>query len=156
MNIYIGDGSKIMNRIRNQHCSGNVEGSSLRKHIANALGFQFMRVQRANGSWRVRLNLPNPIIGEQQITNYLRSGHWKYIICPTGIEAKDFQFYAIQNIIPATLLNINQGQWDATKQNVYQGLLNQLINCNLYDYNQTIQIPNQPGVYLFVHNNEPN
>jgi hypothetical protein len=155
MNIYIGDGSKIKNRIRNQHCAGNVEGSSLRKHIALAMGFQIVKEQRENGTWATRLGLPNLNNGEQLITKYMRTGIWKFIICPPGISAKDFQFYAIQHIDPAPLLNINQGQWDVNMLKTYQILLNQLENCTAHNYNQTINIPNESGVYLFIHENEP-
>jgi hypothetical protein len=155
MNIYIGDGSKIKTRIRNQHCVGNVEGSSLRKHIAIALGLTLARQQRVNGTWRVRINLPNPLIGEQQITNYLRTGKWKFVVCPPGIDAKDFQFYAIQNIKPPPILNINQGTWQVNMQAIYQEMLNQLLNCQAHNYDQTVNIPNEPGVYLFIHDNQP-
>ncbi len=155
MNIYIGDGSKIRTRIRNQHCGGNVEGSSLRKHVANALGLALIRQQRMNGSWRVRINLPNPLTSEQLITNYLRTGKWKFVICPPGIDAKDFQFYAIQNILPTPILNINLGNWQINMEAIYQQMLNQLLMCQAHDYIQTNNIPNEPGVYLFIHDNQP-
>jgi hypothetical protein len=156
MNIYIGDGSRIMNRIKSQHCSGNVEGSSLRKHVANEMGFQLKKTQRENGNWRVRLDLPNPKIGESQITNYLRTGKWKFVICPIGVEAKDFQFYVIQNISPAPILNINMGNWNEEMLNVYKGLLNKLESCPVHNYNQIINIPNESGIYLFIHEKNPN
>ncbi len=155
MNIYIGDGSKIGIRIRNQHCNGNVEGSSLRKHIARAMGFQLVREQRESGSWRTRLGIPNPLDGEQQITNYMCSGGWKYVICPPRINAKDFQFYVIQHIEPAPLLNINEGNWNVNMINEYQNLMNQLENCPVHNYDLSVNIPNVSGVYLFVHVNEP-
>jgi len=155
MNIYIGDGSKIKNRIRNQHCSGNVEGSSLRKHIAQAMDFTLTNQRRVNGSWRVRINLPNTIAGEQQITNYLRTGVWKFVVCPPEIDAKDFQFYAIQNINPTPILNINQGMWQVNMQATYQVMLNELSNCPVHNYAQTANIPNEYGVYLFIHENNP-
>ena len=155
MNIYIGDGSKIKNRIRNQHCAGNVEGSSLRKHIALSMGFQLVKEQRENGTWRTRIGVPNPNVGEQQITNYMQTGKWKFIICPSGISAKDFQFYAIQHIVPNPLLNINQGAWDANMLKTYQNLLTQLENCQAHNYNQTLLIPNESGVYLFIHDKDP-
>lgn len=156
MNIYIGDGSKIRTRIRNQHCGGNVEGSSLRKHIAKAMGYTLTRFQRTNGSWKVRLELPDPLIGEQQITDYLRNGSWKYVICPPQISAKDFQFYAIQNIFPPPILNINQGEWQEHMLPLYQNMLEQLLNCPTHNNIETINIPNESGVYLFLHDNHPN
>ena len=100
MNIYVGDGSKIGKRVKNNHCTGNVEGSSLRKHIASNLGFEIIKEKRPSGSTRVKLNVPNPNVGENKISNYLQSGEWKYLICETVEIAKDFQFYVIQNLIP--------------------------------------------------------
>jgi hypothetical protein len=155
MNIYIGDGSQIRRRIRNEHCGGNVEGSSLRKPVARAMGYNFTQERRISGSLKVRLDLPNPAIGEQQITNYVRTGVWKFVVCPPGVKAKDFQFYAIQNINPPPILNINQGTWPANMQAIYQQMLNQLINCQAHNYDQTVNIPNEPGVYLFIHDNKP-
>jgi hypothetical protein len=155
MNIYIGDGSKIKSRIRNQHCGGNVEGSSLRKHIALNMGFQLTYIQRKSGNRRVRLDLPNPLIGEQRITGYMRSGLWKFVICPPDINARDFQFYAIQNINQTPILNVNPGKWDASFLNSYQGLLNQLVNCPAQNFVQTENIPNESGVYLFIHDKRP-
>lgn len=156
MNIYIGDGSRIMTRIKNQHCSGNVEGSSLRKHIAKAMGFHLCKTLRDNGSWRVRLDLPNPKSGESQITNYLRTGEWKFVVCPDGIDAKDFQFYAIQNISPTPILNINFGNWNEEMLKVYKDLLCKLESCPAHHYNQLAIIPNESGVYLFIHKENPN
>lgn len=155
MHIYIGDGSKIGTRITKQHCGGNVEGSSLRKLVARAMGYTFTQQRRSKGSLRVRIDLPSPLIGEKQITNYLRIGKWKFVICPPGIEAKDFQFYAIQNINPPPILNINQGTWKENRLEVYQGMLNELLNCQAHNYAQTVNIPDEPGVYLFIHDNQP-
>jgi hypothetical protein len=156
MHIYVGDGSKIGTRIKNQHCGGNVEGSSMRKLVARAMGYTFTQQRRLKGSWKVRLDLPNPSTGEKQITNYIRNGVWKYIVCPSTIDAKDFQFYVIQNIIPAPILNINQGKWQEDMQPVYQNMLQQLLNCQAHNYDQSVNIPTEPGVYLFIHDEDPN
>ena len=103
MNIYVGDGAKIRERIRKNHCTGNLEGSALRKHIASNLGFAITKEKRPSGSTRGRLNIPNPMEGENNISNYLQSGEWKYLICETAEIAKDFQFYVVQNLIPKPL-----------------------------------------------------
>jgi hypothetical protein len=155
MHIYVGDGSKIGTRIKNQHCGGNVEGSSIRKLVARAMRYTFTQQRRIKGSLKVRLNLQNPSTGEKQITNYIRNGVWKYIVCPPTIDAKDFQFYVIQNINPTPILNINQGTWQVNMQAIYQEMLNQLLNCESHNYDQTVNIPNEPGVYLFIHDNQP-
>jgi hypothetical protein len=42
-------------------------------------------------------------VGENNISNYLQSGEWKYLICETAEIAKDFQFYVVQNLIPKPL-----------------------------------------------------
>jgi hypothetical protein len=155
MNIYIGDGSKIRNRIRNQHCNGNVESSSLRKHIAQTMGFHLQREQRLNGSTRVRLAMENASVGEQIISNYLKSGSWKFVICPPSINAKDFQFYAIQNITPRPLLNVNMGEWGISFEYQYRNLLDQLLNCLPHNFEDLINVPNESGVYLFLSEIQP-
>ncbi len=99
--------------------------------------------------------MPTPLIGEQRITNYLRTGKWKFVVCPVGIEAKDFQFYAIQKIKPQPILNSNQGKWQVDMESIYSKLLNQLINSSNHSYDQTTNIPNEPGVYLFIHEYKP-
>jgi hypothetical protein len=115
------------------------------------MGFQLVKEQRENGTWRTRIGFPNPNDGEDRITNYVRTGKWKFIICPRGISAKDFQFYAIQHIFPIPLLYIKQGVWDVSMLNTYQILLNQLEDCIALNYNQTTIIPNESGVYLFIN-----
>ncbi len=156
MHIYIGDSSKIRTRIRNQHCGGNIEGSSMRKLVARNMGYTFTQERRINGSLKVRLNMPNPSSGEKLITNYIRFGVWKYVVCPPTIDAKDFQFYVIQNIIPTPILNINHGNWQKDKGPIYQNMLQQLLNCAPHNYEETANIPDASGVYLFLHDKQPN
>lgn len=74
MYIYIGDASDVISRILTCHCSGNVEGSALRKHVASSMGFAFSRTFRPSGTQKLRLDVPNPRAGEAQITAYIRSG----------------------------------------------------------------------------------
>jgi hypothetical protein len=155
MNIYIGDGSKIKTRIRNQHCSGNVEGSSLRKHVAKNIGYNLSTTTREKGSAKTRLDLIDPSFGENHITEYMRSGKWKFVNCNPGPEAKDFQFFAIQKINPSTLLNINNGAWDIKNRDRYEELFKILIDCPPLSYDETKVIPNLPGVYLFLSDTEP-
>jgi hypothetical protein len=156
MNIYVGDGSKIGERVKNNHCTGNVEGSSLRKHIASNLGFGITKEKRPSGTTKVRLNIPNPKEGENKISNYLQSGEWKYLICETAEIAKDFQFYVIQNLFPQPLLNVNMGSWNPNNENMYLAMLQELQNCISLNYQETVNIPLLPGVYLFIHKNQPN
>ena len=155
MNIYIGDGSKIRTRIRNQHCSGNVEGSSLRKHVAKNMGYNLSTTTREKGSTKTRLDLIDPSIGENHITEYMRSGKWKFVNCTSAAEAKDFQFFAIQKINPPTLLNINTGNWDIKKLDRYEQLFEKLMNCTPLSYEETKLVPSLPGVYLFLSDMEP-
>ncbi len=155
MNIYIGDGSKIKTRIRNQHCSGNVEGSSLRKHVAKNIGYNLSTTTREKGSAKTRLDLIDPSFGENHINEYMRSGKWKYVNCISAAEAKDFQFFAIQKINPPTLFNINKGSWDIKTKDRYEELFKILIDCPPLSYDETKVIPNLPGVYLFLSDTEP-
>lgn len=146
MNIYIGDGNNIQNRILNQHCKGNVEGSALRQHVATEMGYELARQRRPSGSIKIRIDLPVPSIGEINVSTYIQSGLWQYAICNGAQEAKNFQWYAIEQLMP--ILNVNQGNWDINNLTRYQQLLLQLQNCHLTSFAQLVTIPQIYSVYL--------
>ena len=124
MIIYVGDSSNVVNRILTNHCSGNVEGSALRKHIAKEMGYRIKRTRRPSGSMKTRIDLPNPREGETSVSSYIRSGWWKYVICNSNEEAQDFQWYAIEHLQP--LLNVNRKRWERDNVSRYQMLLEEL------------------------------
>ncbi|NQS98437.1 MAG: hypothetical protein HQ591_08290 [candidate division Zixibacteria bacterium] len=153
MLIYVGDSGNVVKRILINHCSGNVEGSALRKHIAKEMGFDILREVRKSGSTKYRINLPNPLDGEKIITEYIRSGWWKYVICDSMKEAKGFQWYAIEKLDP--LLNINRKSWDETEALQYKELLEELQGSEVLHCNKLREKPTGPGVYALYHNMEP-
>lgn len=151
--IYVGDSSDVVNRIRTQHCSGNVEGSALRRHVAKAKEYCITLTKRASGSTRQRLDMPDPREGEKEITQYLRSGRWKYIICPSQEEARDFQWYTIERLDPT--LNVNRERWNPTHVTRYEMLFSKLEQAKTLTYDQLKGVPSGPGVYVLYHDRQP-
>ena len=147
--IYIGDARDVVKRIRSNHCSGNIEGSALRKHIAIKKGYSLTKTRRDSGSIRLRINLLDLRFGEQTISDYLRSGIWKFVFCSSYIEAHDFQWYAIGKLHP--LLNVNCKKWDSQQNNRYANLLTALITSPGYTFAQLDAKQVGPGVYLLYH-----
>lgn len=153
MIIYVGDSKNLIPRIRTNHCSGNVEGSALRRHVAKEKGYRIKSTKRASGKKRVRIDLPNPLEGEKDVSNYIRSGKWKYVICNSDAEAKDFQWYAIEQLEP--LLNKDRRQWDHNKLQRYKELVVKLTESKALDCGQLRKKQSGPGVYILYHQRKP-
>ena len=152
--IYIGDSKNVINRIRTNHCSGNVEGSAFRKLVAEYMGFTFNKTKRKSGSTRTRIDLPQPKLGETTITRYIRSGNWRYLICDSIDEAQDFQWYAIDKLNP--LLNRNRKNWNVDNESRYSSMLSALIKTKVFTCEGLEKVKTGPGVYVFFHEEEPN
>ena len=153
MVIYVGDSQNVINRILINHCRGNIGGSALRKHVAQAMGYEIKSTRRPSGSTRVQINLLNPREGESRVSNYIRSGEWRYIICDSCKEAHDFQWYAIEQLKP--LLNKDFQSWDDNNLQKYQILLTQLRNSPASSCTQLKGMQSGPGVYVLYHKREP-
>jgi len=153
MYIYVGDSRDVINRILTNHCSGNVEGSAFRSHVAEEMGYKLKKTRRPSGSTRVRIDLPNPKVGENAVTAYIRSGNWRYVICNTYDEAHDFQWYVIEQLNP--LLNRDRESWNRSKTQRYESLLRTLLNSPALTCEQLKRKPSGPGVYLFCHDVTP-
>ena len=151
--IYVGDARDVIKRVRSQHCAGNVEASALRKHIAVAKGYPLSTTRRASGSSRVRLALPDPSKGEQEISAYLRTGTWKFAICDSYEEAHDFQWYVIEQLNP--LLNVSRKPWGVQHQARYAALFGLLESIPRLDYSQLGEARSGPGVYVLYHEVPP-
>ena len=149
MIIYVGDSKNVINRIRKNHCSGNVEGSTLREAVAETMGYRITRTKRKSGTTKVRIDLPNPREGEHKITDYIRSGEWRYVICNSYAEAHDFQWYAIEQLRP--LLNRNYEQWEHRNFQRYQTLSAQLVNSEALNCDHLNNRQSGPGVYILYH-----
>ncbi len=153
MIIYVGDSRDVIRRIRTNHCRGNIEASALRRHVAEAKGYRIKSAKRTSGSTRVRIDLPDPHTGEMDVKDYIRSGEWKYIICDSEYEAKNFQWYVIDQLKP--LLNKNCNPWNIGNLKRYQDLLSQLTNSPALNYDELKGMQSGPGVYVLYHHKRP-
>ena len=146
---YIGDSNNIKNRVR-QHCTGNVESSALRKTIAEEMGFEIITVKRPSGS---RKKTVNPLSAEKLISDYIQSGKWKVVSCLTVEEARDFQWYGIDKMRPP--LNKYMQFWDLNSENIYQQLLDDMLDSEFIEFASTLNIIREPGVYSLWHEHSP-
>ena len=151
--IYAGDAGDVGKRIRSNHCGGNVEGSALRKHIAENMGYPIKITRRSSGSYRVRLDLPDPKAGEQAISNYLRNGMWKFVICNSHRESQDFQWYVIDALKP--LLNVLHKTWKIENLVRYKALFTELTSAPGMNCEQLRNTASGTGVYVFFHEVAP-
>jgi len=147
--VYVGDAGDVVDRILTNHTSGNVEGSALRKAVSEALGYRLARKKRPSGSIKVRIDLPNPREGENKVSAYIRSGMWRYVICPSYDEAHDFQWFVIDKLKP--VLNRLHKTWNPRNLKRYRFLLAQLENAPLLLHDQLRGEPTGPGVYVLHH-----
>jgi len=153
MIIYVGDSGDVIKRIRSSHCSGDVESSALRRHVAKAKGYRIKSTRRTSGSIKARIDLPNPHTGEVDVSDYIRSGEWRYVICNSYAEANDFQWHVIDQLKP--LLNKNHRPWNRENLQRYQALLAQLINAPALNCDQLHGMQSGLGVYVLYHQRRP-
>jgi len=151
--VYVGDSRDVVKRILTNHCSGNVEASALRRYIAEAKGYKIKSTKRSSGSTKVRIDLPSPRTGEMNVSNYIRSGNWRYVLCDSYSEANDFQWYAIEKLNP--FLNRDRKPWDHGKIMRYQTLLSRLTNSMGLNCDELKGIQSGPGVYVLYHQQRP-
>jgi hypothetical protein len=151
--IYVGDSSDVIRRIRTNHCSGNVEGSALRRLIAEERGYTLERSKRPGGSMRVRIDIPAPHEGEEEVSSYILSGLWKYVVCGSDEEARDFQWYVIDHLQP--VLNRDRKSWKKDNTSRYEELLRALEESETLSCDQLRERRTAPGVYVFLHEQKP-
>lgn len=150
---YIGKSADVIRRIRSGHCSGNVEGSTLRLCIAKKMGYGFKRTRRSSGNIRIRIDLPNRRDGENNVSKYIRSGTWKYVLCESCAEALDFKWYAIDQLNP--MLNVNRRPWNQMELTRYRSLLEELERSSMFSCEQLRELRTGPGVCVFFHKKKP-
>lgn len=153
MVIYVGDSGDVVNRLITTHCSGNVEGSALRLRVARAKGWGITRARRPSGSPRVRIDLPDPRTGEAEVSHYIRSGEWQYVLCDSYEEAHDFQWFTIEQLRP--LLNSELRPWQQQNAQRYQALLGQLLSAHPLRCTELRGRSTGPGVYALHHQQTP-
>ncbi|UCH37177.1 MAG: hypothetical protein JSV76_05705 [Candidatus Bathyarchaeota archaeon] len=151
--IYVGDSRNVYKRIRNNHCSGNVEASALRRYVAEALGFQIRRERRPIGSTRVRIDLPNPRQGEQAVTDYIRQGKWQILLLDHYDLAHDFQWYVIEKLNP--FLNRECKNFQTQKSELYGNLIERLTKSSFINYRSLTKTSSKPGIYVLYHEQKP-
>lgn len=151
--IYIGDANNLLKRIKSNHSSGNVEGSALRQHIAEAMGYKLKSTKRPSGSTRIRIDSQEPRQGEKKVSDYIRSGKWRIIILGNYKTANDFQWFAIDKLRP--FLNRTRKDYNQTNITLYTSHLQNLTNSSLLDYEDVSNIKSEPGVYIFYHSSIP-
>lgn len=149
MDVYIGDSSNIRRRLTSEHCGGNINGSALRRHVATKLGYELYQVRRKSGTLKWVLNTENSRLAEQIISQYIRGGAWKHVVCQNAVEAKNFQYYAIQSVNP--FLNVDHGHWDEAQIQRYQELLIELLASDEITFHNLNTLPRSSGVYLLKH-----
>jgi hypothetical protein len=143
----------VIARILTCHCSGNAEGSTLRKHVAYSMGFQLSITRRPSGTRKVRLDMPDPRLGEARITAYIRSGSWKYVLCASYEEANAFQWFAIEELDP--LLNRDRRTGDEFPTERFRNLLTDLEGSGPYTFSVLRRLPTGPGVYALCRDSGP-
>ena len=151
--IYVGDAKNIRRRLR-QHQTGNVEASALRKHVAADMGYRIKREKRGNGSYRMRLDLPDPTVGESKVSLYIASGGWRFVRCDDCSEANQLQCFLIEMLEPA--LNVDRRLWDhaqAVRFAFFQRALEVQPVLRLSEIGR--QKAEGPGVYVFYHAMRP-
>lgn len=154
MIIYVGDSKHVAKRIARDHCSGNVEGSALRRHVARNLGFEIIREKRTSGTSKYRINSIDPKEDERIVSEYIRQGLWQVICLNDAVDVRDFQHYVIEKLNP--LLNIEARKWNKHKSAEYSNLLEKLIASNASTWKEIRdQGDNYPGVYILHHDNMP-
>ena len=151
--IYVGDSRNVQKRIKINHCSGNVEASALRRHIAQAMGYRLKRENRPSGSTRVRIDLPDPSDGERRISDYMRSGKWRVITCDNYELANDFQWYVIDRLKPR--LNRDRKEYPKAMTTLFERMFQKLLESRMLNCSTIGRSEPKSGVYVFYHQEIP-
>jgi len=147
--IYVGDAAEVLNRIKTNHCTGNVEGSALRRNAAEAMGYRLRREKRPSGSIRIRIDLSDPQQGERKVSDYIRSGKWRVVICSDHQTANDLQLYVIEQL--NQLLNRQRKGYRKNNLTLYQQLLQRLEKSPFVECTNFRGVKFGPGIYVFYH-----
>lgn len=146
--IDVGDAREVGKRIK-QHLTGNVEASALRKHVAAAIGYDIRSTRRPNGSYRRRLDLPDPKQGKRELSDYIASGLWRCAVCDSYEEAHDLQWFLIERLNP--VLNIEVRSWEPSLKERYEELLSELLQSEPALPEYAYFMSAGMGVYVLYH-----
>lgn len=156
--IYVGDASKLRRRVIQKHVKGDggVHTSPLRRHTATAWSIPF-KYERHGIHFRAALDVPDAQKADEvtaELTAYVRSGSWRFVECESAEEAKDFQWYCIEQLKPS--LNRDEKPWNKSQQSRYKCLLDGMRAERLLSTDQDLAtLRERPGVYVFYHEEEP-
>ena len=153
MKIYIGASKDTRKRIY-MHFYHSIESSLLRKRIAQSRDYQIIYTPRPAPAITMEVTLAIPAL-EDNITEYLEAGKWKFVECRNRPEAVAFKDFAISRLDPMLIQTNNEYPLGIILR--FEELLLQLNNCQEYTlslYNLQM-IPKSPGVHLFISEQDP-
>jgi len=114
------------------------------------MGFEIISIKRPSGSRKLTVSPPS---AEQTISAYIQSGAWRVIVCGTAEEARDFQWYAIDKKRPP--LNKHMKFWNKNNEDAYKILLENLLESKYIEFDLTLKISTDSGVYSLWHEISP-
>ena len=77
----------------------------------------------------------------------------RVVVCSSPEEARDFQWYAIDKKRPH--LNKYMQFWDESKEELYNNLLENLLKSAQIEFESTLEVSTEPGVYSLWHKQNP-
>ncbi len=143
--IYVGDSGNVATRVATNHCSGDVAASHFCKHVACAMGYSVVRAKGTKGKLKWILASEDPTVAKKNIKTYIQSGKWRYVLCESPCEARDFQWYAIKRLNPK--LNKERKSCKTIQAERYGQLFDLLIRCPLMNASELRKKAVGPGVY---------
>ena len=87
------------------------------------------------------------------MTEYVRSGGWKYVLCASYDEASDFQWFVIERLNPLT--NRRRGAWRRSELPRYEALLGALQASRPIEGGKPRGLKSGRGVYVLYHDRPP-
>ena len=114
------------------------------------MGFEILSTKRPSGSRKLSVK---PSSAEQIISAYIQSGTWKVVVCSSAEEAREFQWYAIDKVRPP--LNKHMQFWENNCEDRYANLLDTLLKSTQIQFDSTLEISTEPGVYSLWHEHNP-
>jgi hypothetical protein len=151
--VYVGDSRDVRRRLTRDHRGGNVEAFAPRRHIAESMAYALTRTKRASGNTRVRIAAPSERSGELRVSEYIRSGCWKHVLCRSYDEASDFQWFVIDRLAPLT--NRRREAWQTSELPRYAILLAALEASPCVAGSGLGDVGSGPGVYVLYHDQLP-
>jgi len=113
------------------------------------MGFEIIKEKRPSGSSKLSIDSD----AERIVSNYIQTGKWRVVICSSVEEARDFQWYVIDKTRPT--LNKYMQFWKTNSEDRYANLLDTLLDSAPVEFNYTLEVSTESGVYSLWHEIEP-